>query len=740
MKKYFSLFTVLLVFMLSGCDSENIIDTPTDTVQYEITWIDEEGNTFEVTTVTENQSVSKSYEPTDTDEWDCTFEGWSETVDGAVLTNLPVATKDATYYAIVSYVKLQYTVSFEPNDGSAVTEMVLDNGVSITELDESERSGYNFVSWYTDSALTTQVTLPFLVTEDITLYASWEEITYDLTWYDESGNRLVMVTLQEGRSHVHMYDPVDTDEWDYTLDGWSTTSGGAIIDSIPAATEDAEYYAIVSAVKQQYTVTFEPNDGSAVTALVLDYGTSVTELDESERSGYNFVSWNTDSALTTPVTLPFSVTEDITLYASWNERVAFGSYLQILLDTYTQNPYNELPDSMLAANYLVDSSSIVTDYSSFVQVSDINYNLFGEQWEMVLGNMDQTRAFSDLLSVVEVLSTSSVVVYNNFLDSNPANTEYYQFDDGIYTITIEVDGDIISYSVDYTGTVPVFGDQVVGIELTYNFADETKTGRIQIGNDNVLQYTVSEDKYEFGISYLGIRDAYFELIYNEDGSMEGAIFEYLTFNDYSLESAAQFIIDDSNVYVIGNKASGLPGFTGTIVEVYDVTTGDLIGYEVQETLSLITFNTLWFKLEDQTGITNIKVTDVMNGINFNSIYVNDGTELFQSEEVGGLLNPKQASRRYDIEMRTMYCYTTEDGETVKVEVKVPMLFVQEEMLDDLESNVVENNSNIDIFTLDVTENDIILIQEAYLDYVPLFQTNKENISYEDVRIYLGLST
>jgi uncharacterized repeat protein (TIGR02543 family) len=740
MKKIALLSVLLVSLVLVGCTPET---PPIETSEFEVTWIDELGNELNSSMIEEGDIPSYTYDPTDTEEWDYTFDGWSTTQDGNVLLTLPAVTEDVSYYAVVSEVKQQYTVTFETNDGSLIDPVIVDYGTVLTSFEATTKTSYNFLGWTSDVALTESVLLPYTVTEDVTLYANWEAIEYDITWYDELGNEITVSSVLENGTVAYAYNPTDTQEWDYTFEGWSDSLGGTVITTLPNATSDASYYAVVSQEKQQYTISFEENGGTEVTNITVDYGTETTTLDESTKEGFSFISWTTDGALTTNVVLPLTVTEDITLYASWNEVVPFGTYLQTLLTTYSQNPFADLPDSMLAANFVVDEATIIDDYStSFVNVADINYHAFGEQWDMVLANMYQTSVFSDLLSVVELLSTTSIVAYNNFLDTNPANAEYYQFTEGIYTITIEVDGDYIYYLVEYTGSVPGLGEQVISMELGYDFVNNVKETRIQIGNDNVLKYEVSDDYYKFGISYLGFRDAYFEMNYNEDGSVEGAIFEYLTYQDYSLESAAQFLIDDEYVYVVGNKASGIPGFAGTIVEVYDVTTGELIGYEVQETIEIlsvdVTFNTMWFKLEDQTGITNIKVLDVVNELNMDSIYVNDSVDLFESMLVGGLFNTKQASRRYDIEMRTMYVYVDDSGTLIKVQIEVPMLFVQEENMDTLEDDLAASNDCITTFTLDIAPADITLIQDAYVEYVPIFITNKENIDYTDIRVYLDL--
>ena len=89
-------------------------DTDTDTdvtpIKFVITWLDESGNKLSSNEVTEGEVPNYSYEKNDTAEWDYTFEGWSASNNGDVLTSIPAAKENATYYAVVSKVKQKYTV------------------------------------------------------------------------------------------------------------------------------------------------------------------------------------------------------------------------------------------------------------------------------------------------------------------------------------------------------------------------------------------------------------------------------------------------------------------------------------------------------------------------------------------------------------------------------------------------------------------------------------------------------
>ena len=67
----------------------------------------------------------------------------------------------------------------------------------------------------------------------------------------------------------------------------------------------------------QYTITFDSNDGSDVESITQDYNTAVTAPADPTKTGYTFAGWYSDEALTEAYTFGTMPAEDITLYAKW---------------------------------------------------------------------------------------------------------------------------------------------------------------------------------------------------------------------------------------------------------------------------------------------------------------------------------------------------------------------------------------------------------------------------------------
>lgn len=568
-----------------------------------------------------------------------------------------------------------------------------------------------------------------------------EKTKYTITWVDENGNTISSAQVEEGSVPNYSYTKNDTDEWDYTFIGWSASADGEVLTEIPEATQNSTYYAKISAVKQKYTVTFNTLGGSSVASQTVEYGSKAAIPDPPSYEGYRFVGWSSSQNEVIEVDFEKVITGNVQYFAVWNEVLDIKGLLVTLLNGYKLNPYEYIPEPMRLgySDNLVNPDDIVTDFSDFVNVSDITYG-FGEQWYMVLANIDQSMTFFNALSVVEAISAASITAFNNYFDENPADTAHYEFESGIYNIAIKFDGDALYYVVDYTANIPVIGETTVQIAMALTLETGEKRVRIQLGDANALAYTVKENSYEFAIKYLGFRRAMFSIERDNEGNVSGKIYEYLTVSSAEIASAAEFYIDDDYLAVVGNKADGLVGFSNTICELYNTNTGKMLGYEVNETAEklgvTVNFDTLWFNLDDVDGINSVKYVAATQN-NPAKLYVNGLGEEWKSKTVGGF-SLASFSRRFDIEFRTQYV-TSYDSTTQEYTVhmiKVPMLFVQEDYYDSLSDDVKStNNVNAQVTVID---EDVEQLTTSYAELVPIFTENKEAFSVDIILAYIGI--
>ena len=442
---------------------------------------------------------------------------------------------------------------------------------------------------------------------------------------------------------------------------------------------------------------------------------------------------------------------DLTLYASWNQTVPIKDYLLSLISGYTFDPLSYIPSSMrqgFEGNLL--SSAPSDDYSSFVDVEDIPYGGYGEQWQMVLTNVSQSELFYNVLLFLEDTITSSVVLFNNYLDQNPGDSaDHTVGEEGVYTATLKYSSGVLEYTLAYESgfEVPYFGSVAPSLEMTYEVDSGEREVFINLTQNNQLRYVIGENSYEFGIRYgvSGFSRIAYCLIQKEGVEVSGHIYEYIgTESTELINSCADFYIGSTYAKCVGNKASGMLAFKGYVNELYLLSTGKLLGYEVEESLTIagITadYHTLWFNLSDISGISSVKVVDWQEEdsktLNPNKVYVNGSSSVF-TPDYNSIMTVK-TSRKYDIELREQTFYGLDaEGEILTYTIQVPMMFIQEgENYDDF-SNDMEETSEISGASVTLSSVYVDQITSDHASLVEAFKANKENVTREFIDSFIA---
>ena len=571
----------------------------------------------------------------------------------------------------------------------------------------------------------------------------------------EQFNVLESKKWDKGSTPSYNYTKNDTAEWDYTVQGWSTSLGGSVV-TIPAVSADATYWAVVNKVKQRYTITFDSNGGTSVASITDDYGASIAEPTKPTKENHSFVAWSYDVAGNQTVTWPLTLTKNEKLYANWNETINIKAYLQTLLDAVKHDPYSYIPDTMEPKNSdnHVTASAINYDFTQFTNVSSIKYGGFGEQWHMVVENIEESERFYSILSLGEAAINASVALFNNYLDSNPGTTATHTLKETAYTAKLDFSNNVLSFTIQYKTNfnIPLFGEVLPQIDMTYNITTLEKAVRIQLSENNAMRYVVTDNSYAFGLEY-GLsavsRKAYFQLNRLQDESVQGHIYEYVQFKDKDLVPAcADFYINDTYTSVVGNKASGMPGFTGYINELYKTSEGKLLGYEVRETFTkwgvTATYHTLWFNLNNITGINNVKAikneesTFGLGANNNHDIYLNNSSSIFEPTYNTKLL--VKTSRKYDVELRKQYYYGYNEGQFTEYEVQLPMMFVQADHdgytnFTDFPSDILSKSG----IAASVNLSSVYLnkIQSDYASLIDIFIEHKDDVTSASIADYIG---
>lgn len=135
------------------------------------------------------------------------------------------------------------------------------------------------------------------------------ELTYQ--WFSNTTNAIAGGTESEGATSANFVIPTDLEPGTYYY--YCKITATAAKTAVSNTT-----VARVNVAVKKYTVTYNTNGGGAVASVQAERGAKITAPAVPTKTGYNFVNWCKDEALTTAWDFATAtVTSDTTLYANW---------------------------------------------------------------------------------------------------------------------------------------------------------------------------------------------------------------------------------------------------------------------------------------------------------------------------------------------------------------------------------------------------------------------------------------
>ncbi|NUU58937.1 InlB B-repeat-containing protein, partial [Paenibacillus agri] len=139
-----------------------------------------------------------------------TFAGWYK--DQALSNKWSFTTDTVPAADITLYAKWdinQYKVNYDSNGGTAVVSETVEYGKKVAEPAAPTKSGYVFVGWYKDQALSDKwnFTADTVPAADITLYAKWDINQYKVNYDSNGGSAVVSETVEYGKKVVEPAAP-----------------------------------------------------------------------------------------------------------------------------------------------------------------------------------------------------------------------------------------------------------------------------------------------------------------------------------------------------------------------------------------------------------------------------------------------------------------------------------------------------------------------------------------------------
>lgn len=259
------------------------------------------------------------------------FTGWYTgfSVNDGKFTSVTPVTKDITLYAGWEAEQL-YTIYFHSNGGSTVETVQYQNNQSVTNLPSPTKMDYAFYGWYYDDGLSNKVSYPFIINKDLNLYAEWVDAYYILSFNATGGNDIDSDVYLAGSEITEL--PIPSKQYQ-TFAGWYLDSGYVTPVTLPFEIhENLTIYAKWNTTNS--TITFNSNGGSEAADKVVVTGSYLTSanMPTPTRENYTFAGWYTNASLTSAVSYPYLITDNVTLYAKWSDN--YSGYTKI--STYSQ--------------------------------------------------------------------------------------------------------------------------------------------------------------------------------------------------------------------------------------------------------------------------------------------------------------------------------------------------------------------------------------------------------------------
>ena len=253
-----------------------------------------------------------------------TFNGWNTSSNGygtnyynqQSVINLTAKNGD-TFNLYAKWQINTYTLTYNNNGGSGCSSKTLNYNDYYDLSCTPSKSGYSFDGWYTSPSGGSRVYSSYRITQNTTVYAHWENITYTLS-YDSNGGSYCS---SKNLNYNDYYDLSCTPYRNgYTFDGWYTSSsGGYKVYSSDRITQSTTIYAQWTAIPTvtYYYLYFNSNGGSYCQTKTLEYNDYYDLSCTPYRSGYSFDGWYTSSSGGSRVYSSDRITQSTTVYAHW---------------------------------------------------------------------------------------------------------------------------------------------------------------------------------------------------------------------------------------------------------------------------------------------------------------------------------------------------------------------------------------------------------------------------------------
>lgn len=237
--------------------------------------------------------------------------------------------------------------------------------------------------------------------------------------------------------------------------------------------DDLEEYALAETKKIAVTKLQEVIDAGIAKIPNPEFKEDLTEFSKTEIAKLNAVTAIED----VPTTLTTVITETEAHIQGLLVNTV-KEYVARLTAVETATAYDYLPAAMNPSysSNVVNASDINYDFTSFTNVSSINQAGYGEQWQMVVENINQSVAMAKVFNVAQTALSSAGNAVDIYITNSYAEEMLYTFSGSGYSGKFEFKNAKLVFNITLTDsvTVPGFGSVKPVIKMEYDLTKEAK--------------------------------------------------------------------------------------------------------------------------------------------------------------------------------------------------------------------------------------------------------------------------
>jgi uncharacterized repeat protein (TIGR02543 family) len=206
-----------------------------------------------------------------------------------------------------------YTITYDSNGGTHISPINISE-IQTTQAPNSPiKEGHLFIGWYTDEGLTSLFVFDQTITQNITLFAKWEKLSYTITFVTNGGSVIAPKTILYNDVIILSQIPTLSNQ---TFEGWYLDALLTIpFDMTHMPAENITLYAKWGV--ESFTITFDVDGGSVIDPIQLIPGAEIIIPSAPTKQGHTFAGWYLSKDDIDPYLFTVMPEYSFTLYADY---------------------------------------------------------------------------------------------------------------------------------------------------------------------------------------------------------------------------------------------------------------------------------------------------------------------------------------------------------------------------------------------------------------------------------------